>query len=275
MRLQADYLTLMELLFQLIEFRSGGNIEPENEWLNDAQALSIKLYDHLTSILRLAQGGSIDTSSTLQTNYIDHASVQVVTRAALESYLVFFFIYGKNNKSLSQFRHKIWRLAGLMDRQKYGGLDERGRAIIAQESEVIQQLRFEITQSEHLKRFSIKQRRQLLEGRWQVGSKWKDLAEQAGFHGQYFENKYNYFCGYSHSSYASVLQVNAARSPEAQQILTNGSLGVGLILMAHFSHNYTRLFPKVNPVIVYNEEAINLAETYRFDREDMAKLVGG
>ena len=274
MRLQVEYLTLLELLHQLIESQSNGNIEPGNEWLNDAHVLSIKLYNHLTSMQILAQEASSKNDSGAQTNYIDHASVQVVSRAALETYLVFFYIFGTTNHSLSQFRHKTWHLAGLTDRQKYGAISEEARLKMAEEREVILRLKAEINQSEHLESFSKPQRRQLLGGYWRIGNSWKDLGENAGFHGQYFENIYNYFCGYSHSSYASVLQVRDARSRDDQQMLTGASLGVGLILMAHFVFAYARLFPKVNEVISSKPEASKLAEIFRFRPEDMANTYG-
>ena len=261
MQLQDEYLALLDLLFQIIEAQSNQHIEPGQEWLNDAQVLSIKLYNHLTSIQRLSQGASTNHRGTAQTGYIDHASVQVVSRAALETYLVFFYIYGTTNQSLSQFRYKTWHLAGLTDRQKFGAINEEARLKMAEENEMILRLKAEINQSEHFENFSDSQRKQLLKGHWRVGKSWKDLGEYAGFHGQYFENIYCYFCGYSHSSYASVLQVRDARSRDIQQMLTSAAFGLGLIVMAYFSLTYTRLFPNTNAVMSSNPKASQLARS--------------
>ena len=256
MQFRAEYSTLMDLFVQLVESQRGRKIETGREWLDNAQVLSKKLYNHLASMKLLAQGTSIAMQGTPRVAYIDHASVQVVARAALETYLVFFYIYGTNDESLSLFRHNTWHLAGLIDRQKYGALTEGAREAMAREKDVIQRLRAEITQSAHVGGFSQPQRRQLLKGIWRVGNSWKDLGVQADFHGRYFENIYNYFCGYSHSSYASALQMRDAQALEDQQMRTQTTLYLRLILMAHFSLVYTRAFPDANAVLFFPSKYI-------------------
>lgn len=275
MRWQVEYSTLMDLFVHLVESHSGAEFEPGNKWLNDAQVLSIKLYNHLASMQRLAQEASISIRDAPNVSYIDHASLQVVARAALETYLVFFYIYGTSSESQSHYRHRTWHLAGLIDRQKYSVFSEETREVMIQERKVIQRLKAEIIQSPHFRHLTRSQGRQLLKGFWRVGKTWKDLGKQAGFHERYFENVYNYLCGYSHSSYASALQVRDARSLDDQEILTHGTLGIGIVLMAHFSFTYPCVFPAANSVLSSNPEATQIAETFRFGREDMEEIYGG
>ena len=223
MQLQAEYFALTDLFVQLVESNTGGKIESGSEWLNDAQVLSIKLYKHLHSMQRLAQEESIAFPSSPPVAFIDHASVQVVARAALETYLVFFYIYGTTDQSLSQFRHKTWHLAGLLDRQKYSVLTEEAREVMTYEREVIHQLKFEIPQSAHFACFSRRQRQQLMLGSWRVGKTWKDLGEQAGFHGRYFENIYNY-PPIPHMSSSSLMQFNAESTIRINALNASGDM---------------------------------------------------
>ena len=74
-----------------------------------------------------------DHSGVPKVFFVDHASVKVIARAALETYLVFFYLYGNSDRSLSEFRHKTWRLGGLADRQKYHTSTEQGREVLARD----------------------------------------------------------------------------------------------------------------------------------------------
>lgn len=53
----ADYLVLLDLVFDLIQSKTGQKIPPGDEWLNDVQILAVKLHRHL-STMRLVSAGS-------------------------------------------------------------------------------------------------------------------------------------------------------------------------------------------------------------------------
>lgn len=274
MRHEEEYAVLMDLFVELVESQHGRKIEPGQEWLNDAQVLSVKLYRHLASMQILSRGAMMEMRGGRVAPYIDHSSVKVIARAALETYLVSFYIYGTNDRSISLFRHMTWHLGGLTDRQAYRAMGEEARDIAAEEREAIERLKAEIERSEHYLDYSLKQRRALLDGNWRVGSAWSDLATQANFHEGYFRNIYNYLCGYSHSSYASALQVRQAESIEDQTMLTGATIGIGLVIMAHFSFVYPSIFAGVEEILARNPKSKAVAETWRFGREDMVHIYG-
>ena len=271
---EADFVILKNLIVELIESQSGKDIEPGQEWLKDAQVLAIKIFRHLSSMQNLANGATMEVRNSLAVPYIDHASVKVIARAALETYLVFFYIYGTDDRTVSLFRHNTWHLGGLIDRQKYSVFGGEAQEMAAQEMEIIERLKPEIEQSPHFLEYSQKQRQELLSGYWRVGSGWSDLATQAGFHEGYFRNIYNYLCGYSHSSYASALQVGQAQSFEDQGMLTRATISIGAVIMAHFAFTYPCLFADAGHVLATNAEGRALAEMWRFGREDMAHIYG-
>ena len=269
---QTEYSALLYLLIELIESQNGKKLELETKWLNDAQILSIKLFQHLTSMQILAGGYMIKVNGKQKIYHIDHPSIKVVARAALETYLVFHFIYDSEDKSLSIFRHKLWRIAGLVDRQKYDFNFEGQQKKLANERNTLNKLREEVKSSDHFTNFSGNQQFQLLKGRWRTGNSWTDLGCSAGFHVKYFTDVYNYLCGYSHSSYASVLQIGQARLVDEQQMLTHGILCVGIKLMSHFISSYSGVFPEAEYVISSNPEARNIAEQYRFGADKMSEF---
>lgn len=272
MSYDAEYSTLLDLFIQLVESQAEKKLKPGEEWLNDAQVLATKLFRHLVSMQTVAAGATVESDGVPKVFFVDHASVKVIARAALETYLVFYYLYGNPDRYLSKFRHKTWRLGGLTDRQKYHTWTQEGREVQAQERKMIAALRAEITSSPHFLAYKERQRQQLLDGNWRVGIGWAVLGISAGFHETYFKNIYAYLCGYSHSSYASALQVHQAQSIEDQKMLTRSILGIGVVLMAHFAFSYSNAFTDAEAVLSANPSAKRVAETWRFGPEDMAKI---
>ena len=267
-----DYSTLLDLFIRLVESQAGIEIDNESAWLNDAQVLAIKLFRHLISMRALAAGTTVETAGGKTVFFVDHASVKVVARAALETYLVFFYLYGSADRSLSKFRHKTWRLGGLSDRQRYHASTQEGHDVLAREKSQVEVLQSEIKMLPQLGEYTDNQRKKLLSGEWRIGKGWADLGTQAGFHGKYFDNIYGYLCGYSHSSYLSILQVGQARSIEDQQKLTQSILGIGVVLMAHFAFSYASAFSNAEKVLSADPTAKLVAEKWRFGPEDMASI---
>ena len=268
----ADYSTLLDLFVRLIDSQAGRKIEPGEGWLNGAQVLAIKLFRHLVSMQTLAARPTVERDGVPTVVFVDHASVKVVARAAFETYLVFFYLYGDSDRSLGEFRHKTWRLGGLADRQQFYPSTTQAREVLAREKKQLEELKSEIEASPQIRSYTNKQRKKLLEGEWRIGRGWADLGSNAGFHEKYFKNIYGYLCGYSHSSYFSALQVGLAQSIEDQEMLTQPILGIGVVLMAHFAFSYSNVFSTANAVLSANPSAKRVAEKWRFGSEDMAAI---
>lgn len=272
MSYDADYSALQNLFIRLVDSQDGKKIEPGDEWLNDVQILATKLFRHLVSMQTVAAGTTVESDGVQALCFVDHASVKVVARAALETYLVFFFLCGNPDRSLSEFRHKTWRLGGLSDRQKFHVLTEQGREILVREGLQLLTLKAEVESSPYICDYNDKQRKKLINGDWRIGKSWADLGISAGFHEKYFKNIYGYLCGYSHSSYLSALQVGQAQSIEDQRKLTQSILGIGVVLMANFAFSYSSAFSGANKVLSANPLAKRIAEKWRFGPEDMAAI---
>ena len=275
MSYNADYSTLLDLFIQLVQSQAGKKIDSSEEWLNDAQTLSVKLFRHLVSMQMLAAGATVTQNNIPTVFFVDHASVKVVARAALETYLVFFYLYGSADHAASEFRHKTWRLGGLVDRQQYHISTAEHRQVLVSEKQQIDALQSELKAAPQLHTYTLKQRSKLLEGDWRIGNGWSNLGVQAGFHEQYFKNTYSYLCGYSHSSYLSALQVGQAQSIEDQRKLTQAILGFGVVIMAHFAFSYSSTFSSAASVLASSIEAKRIAEKWRFGPEDLGERDGG
>ncbi len=264
-----EYEELLNLFIDLVQSQAGKKISEGEEWMNDAQTLSVKLFRHLVSMQILSTGSAIERQGKPIASFIDHASVKVITRAALETYLVFYYIFGCDDKSLAKFRHTTWVLGGLTDRQSSHVSTEENRSVLVEEKKLIEELKKEIGNSQFFKSFTTNQQTEILKGKWRVGSGWSNLGVAAGFHKKYFDNIYSYLCGYSHSSYISAMQIGQAKSIEEQESLTNSIMGIGIVIMAHYAFSYSAAFESAKEVLNKSNIAKAIAEKWHFGPDDM------
>ena len=271
--ISADFTKLLSLYVRVVNARAGKSIPAEQTWLNHSEVLSVKLAGHLAAMQRLADPVELSDGRD-SASFIDHASLAVVTRAALETYLVFFHLYGCSDRGLSEVRHAAWRLGGLADRQKYSAAQPENRRKLEEEAMHIERLRTEIKESSSINQYSSNQQKRLLVGDWRAGMAWWEIGCAAGFHPVYLRNTYNYLCGYSHSSFLSAMQIDQAREPDVQEEFASGMLEVGMMLMAHFVFTYTELFPDTADPLSHDADARAIAEKWRFGREEMDAIYG-
>src|SRR6266702_5226517 len=109
--------TLLNLIVQLTNSQAGKDVPARSLWMNDAQVLALKFYYHLTSLHVLLHPVEVVMPEGT-VSHIDHSSMLVLSRAALETFLTFAHVFGCSETDLREFRHMTWRCAGLLDRQK-------------------------------------------------------------------------------------------------------------------------------------------------------------
>lgn len=269
----ADYAILQRIVVKLVQSQAGRPINHENAWLNDAQTLARKLYEHLASLHALTNVQRVEIRQSDSFEFVDHSSAKVLARAAFETYLVFFFIYSGSDRSLSEFRHKIWRYGGLADRQKYRSTNAKTRNIQTAEKVRMDRLKTEIEASPHLRAYSRDAVKKILKGEWRGSDSWVALSGYAGFHESYFRNVYGYLCGYSHASYISALQVGQAQSLDDQRSLASACIGIGVVLMAHFVRAYIELFNDGKPILDDDQEAKMAVDRWNFSAADWDKVI--
>ena len=270
---EADYAVLQSLMVKLVQSRAGLPISLGQAWLNDAQTLARKMFEHLASLRALTNVHRVEIDESHSFEFIDHSSVKVVARAAFETYLVFSFIFSGSDRSLSEFRHKIWRYGGLADRQKSRAASAQALNIQAAEKMEMDRLKPEIEASPYLGSYSRDSAKKILKGEWRGSDSWAALSKYAGFHENYFRDIYGYLCGYSHASYISAMQVGQAQSLDDQQKLASACIGIGVVLMAHFARSYTELFEDTKRVLDADRQAKTAVERWGFSAEDWAKMI--
>jgi len=245
---ESDYAQLLELLLPMVDAPAGLTIASGQEWQNDRQTLAKKLAYHLATIQAIRAGSTLRIGEAVS-SFIDHGSITVLTRAALETFIVFAYLFGGVDMETCRFRHMTWKLGGLMDRQRRIAITDAGRMTLASERPQVAALLLDVESHGVFSTLSKGQQKAIVKkGDWRTGRGWAELAIEAGFNERYFRNIYDYLCDYSHSSYAAALQVGQARTMEVQAEMSRSMLGVMNLTMARFIDIYARLFDSANQV---------------------------
>lgn len=259
-----EYTKLITVFYAIVESKRGTTLPANDKWLYDTEILAVKLYYHLSSILHLSFGTVVPGREDHKSTFFDHASMNVLARAALETYLTFFFIYGDSSSSIEErrFRHSVWKLSAPTDRQGFNVVSEAAVQALAVEKQYIEKMLREIEENPVFLAMKETLRKKARKGEWRLGRGWADLAEIAGFAKQTFKTFYNYLCSYAHAGGLSGVQIRQAITKADQESLSNVSLHLGLLLMSHFLFSYTALFPETRSVLKGDEEGYALANKW-------------
>ena len=259
-----EFTKLITVFYATVDSKRGTRLLANDKWLFDAETLAVKLYYHLSSILYLSFGTVVPVWEGHKNTFFDHASINVLARVALETYLTFFFIYCDGNSGIEErrFRHSVWKLSAPTDRQGFNLVSETAVRALAVERQYIEKMGMEIEENPVFMAMKETIRKKARKGEWRLGKGWADLAEIAGFAKQTFRTFYSYLCSYAHAGGLSGVQIGQAITKADQKNLSNVSLHLGLLLMSHFLFSYTALFPETRSVFEGDEEGFSLANKW-------------
>lgn len=266
-----DFGKLLNLLILAVEAQAGLSIPKGEAWINDRQILAKMLVFNLATVQKISQGSVLDVRGQ-KIPYVDHGSIKILTRAALENYLVFAHIYGPKDLEVSKFRHDVWKYCGMLDRQKLTPITNESRGVHQAELKVIERMRSELQSHRLIQAMDRRTQKSILvDGQWKSARPWRSLAREAGMNEVYFSNIYNYLCGYSHASYAAALQVGQAASVDDQNQIGLSMLGIGNHLMAKLLELFEGLFDTAAAAINASEHR-HLIGLWGFDAEDFKEI---
>lgn len=265
--------TMLPLLIRMLQAQGGQPIADGDGWKNDHQFLAKKFLYHLRTLLRTAEGTKIEHDKG-EHSFIDHGTINVITRALLENFIVFEWVFGPSDESLSYFRYLTWVVAGLKERAGTPTRSDMAKRQQAFERERCEKLCEEIRSNEHFKKISNGAQKALLLGKWRMGQSIEEIAVQVGFHSKQLEGLYSYLCSYSHSSYISALQIGQADEPMEKE-LSRMAIGVSCNMTARMIKTYARLFPVAQQILDgASEDEKRVVGRWNFLREDFESSYG-
>lgn len=238
-------------------------------WMFSQHDLAKKLFRHMCSVRTLSEPSPFRNETIPPYSFIDHSSMAVLTRSALENYLVMTWLLSGSDESLRAFRHNVWEYCGWKKRSKMAATTDDAREAREKAESDAAALWPAIHGSSHYQRYTAPQQDRLRKGSWDVGWHWNDLAVDAGLHKTYFTSYYPFLSGHAHSDFIGAMQSGQAIHLADQYMLGSGNLQVILMLIGHFAHHYASLFPPANEVFLNAGAAREAAEKWNFRAEDM------
>ncbi|EJL81231.1 hypothetical protein PMI16_04837 [Herbaspirillum sp. CF444] len=271
-QLTSEYSDGLTALFNAVQ----GSVDEFQEfepWRGDTHSLALKMFRHLESVKVLCQIYVDLPPGHPPSYYIDFSSAQIVTRAAIETFLTFAYIFGQEDLTLSKFRCEIWQLSGLADRQKLRPGTSADKLKLASEKRDMEQLQISIKSSPHLNAFyTEKQAQRILSGGWSQLRDWKVLAIDAGIHPRYFDSTYSHLSGFSHSSYISAIQISQARNMQTQSDMARFCVQICLFYMTHFLVKFSQISSTAKQFLNNDTAAISLIQKWHISSDDWNKL---
>lgn len=265
-----EYPKMHALLCTLIKSSQLEIFFETEKWKQDGTLLAIKLAQHLHSAKRLADAAVLEDSD-LAITFVDFPSVNILVRAALETFIIYAYIYKGEDESLSIFRHHTWEYGGMSDRQKLLPGDQFARDQLDHEKQIMVELETAIKGSPHFP--FIEKQKMLLRGLWRTDRSWAELGIEAGLHERWVSHVYNHTSGHAHTGYVSMLQIAQAQgSMVDQQSLANASLSIGLEIMAHFATLYASKQKNAAQYLAEHEDARQLLAFWKFTIDDYDRI---
>jgi len=258
MNTKKDYVRLLTLLFEVVE-ANRGPLNDVDDILLYAEGLAQKFFFHATSILYLSEETNMPNFPSTPLKFIDSPSVDVLARAAFETFLVFHYIYiAPKTHEEKEFRYLAWT-AELVKRQYLPVSTQEHQQKLAKERKDLDDLHKRLRSNASFQKLTTKQQKDVLEGRWRLLS-WQKIAEDAGLAKVLAANMYGHLSGYAHSGFISVLQIKQAFQKREQALLVESSMQVVLIAAANFIRGYCDLFPKAKQALNRNTNGILLVD---------------
>jgi hypothetical protein len=219
-----------------------------------AEGLGQKVISHVLSAKYLYGGSVLKIRGSMSKPFIDFASIFVLTRAAIETYLTFNYLFISPKSPVEhEFRLLCWDLSGCLERAKIEAKDEEHIQKKNEEAKSIIELTEIIKNHEYYKALSEYMQGRSLRGDWRLKKDWSDLALESGFKKDFFEEQYKFLCGYAHSNKLSIVQIQQTKGIDNQRLQARGFIPLLKMVLAKYLYDYVNFTPML-------KEAINLSE---------------
>lgn len=267
---------MLDIFARCTKALKGKTFSHDRAWLVDAEILALKLFFHIGSVFKLQEGTALPKIAKVNPNYVDFPSISTLSRAAIETFLCFHFIYIQpSSMEEKEFRHDLWKLGGFLDRQRFMATTDEGRAILIEEKKLSEELKQKIENNPIYAQLPQPRQKDALKGKWRLGRQWVDIAESSGTHKHYFVSLYAYLSSFAHSGHLGILQLSQATERHVQASLGNFYTHVSLTLMSHFIISYCELFEEVRLFFESNEDYKRIVRTYYVLAEDWERFLNG
>ncbi len=273
-----EYLRLFKLLARVNDAVDVTSISDagERERLIGAHDLANIFTAHALTILYLIDDTKIRVPSSFppfKTTSFALASIEVLTRATIEAFLVFHYVFFAPTKADEKyFRYWSYKAAGITEWQKETESISEHEQEKAEEKKALDELRNKLKSNTVFQGLTDKRKKQILKGEWRLLS-WREIAIDAGF-SKMLASQYKYLSGFAHSSSVSTLRMKQAFINKKPEKFIQGSINTMNIVIANMIHEYCGLFPRSQDILSKGFEGSNLVKQYIQIGRELDKHMG-
>jgi len=260
---KGEYLILLDLLAKAINTVKVSSISDvsERERLRNAHNLANKFINHTSTVLYLSDGTIVKNLPSFEKySFVDSASIDVLTRATMEAFLVFHFVfYAPKMEEEKDYRYLVYKAAGIAERQTYLASIFEHEQQKAEEKKVLEELRAKLESNIIFQGLTEKQKERFFQGkerdlwRWSPDVRkvlsWYDIGIDAGFSDMLASLMYRHLSGHAHSGSLAVLQTAQALVNKETEKLTDAAIDTMKILISNMIHEYCGLFSEAQDVL--------------------------
>jgi hypothetical protein len=242
---EQDFMKLLDILYQAVSAtRSQPNPPQADEKLKDAEHLATKFLVHGASMLYLSRGTHVHDFPSVRLGFTDSASIDVIARAAFETFLVFHHIFvAQASAEERHYRYLSWKVAGLAERQHFPVATQEHQERLDVERRELHDLHNKLASNVFFQlEVHEEQKEKVLRGEWKLKS-WREIAQSAGLTRVLSLDMYRYLCEYAHSGFVSASQIEQALHKSEQPHLIEPAMTTVAIAAANLIHGYCDLFP--------------------------------
>lgn len=248
----------MKLLVNVIE-ASKGTVAGSDDRVLDAEGLALKFVGHASAAYYLYKGIALPE---IEANFVDPSSVNVLGRAALETFLVFHHVFvAPASEEERDFRYMSWLLAGSLERQTLPVQSPQGKEMLSTEAQLIPPLQAKLRDNSCFKALKPGQQKDVLEkGKWRPP--WTKLGLAAGLSSTHAEAFYSYLCEHAHAGNLGIIQIRNAHNLQDQRALCNATIGLLIISIANMVKAYCEVFPNSQAFLQQDQDGTTLARMW-------------
>ena len=247
-----DDTELRHLILLLISTSEKFKGRPVDNRLFFAGGIYLRFVNYCISVYNLLKG--VDSPVFYGNKFLDPGSINSLCRSALESFLVFQYVFiMPKGSSEADLRFDVWLKYGLNIRTKIKPITEDGLVGREWTQNEINKIINRIRENIYFNTLDPKLQKAIVECKdWRLPKlscrgkirrdSYADIAIEAGFPEDVAHTNYEFLSGYSHSGSLSVSQILQAVTEDDKEVVCDSSITLLKILMPIMANSYLKLF---------------------------------
>ncbi len=258
LKIESEDLKMFDLYRRIVNANKDRGLKWD-EQLGRAEGLATKCFFHATTALYLLRGTTISEANI---HFYDASTINVTTRAALESLLVFAYLFElPKSEEEGEFNFYSWAISDLMIRQHVKPKNAKEENTLRDDKEKILEFTTKLKKNPYFLNLKTADQKRILKGDRRIEG-WIKIGKSMGFDSRIIEWTYTYLCSYSHSGYLSILQLQTAIREGHKSPPLNAIVATIRIILANMIDLYCIKFPFAKEELYKDANDVSLIQKH-------------